>query len=191
MMALNTRYAASTLSCSTTRCRLDDELDDVRADLDEVRAALRSLEDRQLGVERSIRLVREDGGTVGPTRWQAASSGSNNDLELWELPALSAAARAACRSTTMSAPRGQPPVEGSECLGDLVPQGIPGKDLVAANAIAIGLAMALAPAGLEHERLSTRVGSKSPLNAPSPSSPRGRPRPPAARTSRPRAPSSA
>ena len=40
--------------------RLDGKLDDVRADLDEVRAALRSLEDRQLGVERSIGLVRED-----------------------------------------------------------------------------------------------------------------------------------
>jgi hypothetical protein len=39
--------------------RLDGKLDDVRADLDEVRAALRSLEDRQLGVERSIGLVRE------------------------------------------------------------------------------------------------------------------------------------
>ena len=37
--------------------RLDGKLDDVRADLDEVRAALRSLEDRQLGVERSIGLV--------------------------------------------------------------------------------------------------------------------------------------
>ena len=35
-------------------------LDDVRADLDEVRSAIRSLEDRQLGVERSIGLVRED-----------------------------------------------------------------------------------------------------------------------------------
>jgi hypothetical protein len=40
--------------------RLDGKLDDVRADLDEVRAALRSLEDRQLGVERSIGLVRLD-----------------------------------------------------------------------------------------------------------------------------------
>lgn len=40
--------------------RLDGKLDDVRADLDEVRASLRSLEDRQLGVERSIGLVRED-----------------------------------------------------------------------------------------------------------------------------------
>ena len=32
----------------------------MRADLDEVRAALRSLEDRQPGVERSVGLVRED-----------------------------------------------------------------------------------------------------------------------------------
>ena len=40
--------------------RLDAKLDDVRADLDEVRSAIRSLEDRQLGVERSIGLVRED-----------------------------------------------------------------------------------------------------------------------------------
>ena len=39
---------------------LDGKLDDVRADLDEVRAAPRSPEDRQLGVERSIGLVRED-----------------------------------------------------------------------------------------------------------------------------------
>ena len=37
--------------------RLGGKLDDVRADLDEVRAALRSLEDRRLGVERSIGLV--------------------------------------------------------------------------------------------------------------------------------------
>ena len=40
--------------------RLHGKLDDVRADLDEVRATLRSLEDRQLGVERSIGLVHED-----------------------------------------------------------------------------------------------------------------------------------
>lgn len=37
--------------------RLDGKLHDVRADLDEVRTALRSLEDRQLGGERSIGLV--------------------------------------------------------------------------------------------------------------------------------------
>ncbi len=40
--------------------RLDGKLDDACADLDEVRATLRSLEDRKLGVEQSIRLVRED-----------------------------------------------------------------------------------------------------------------------------------
>lgn len=40
--------------------RLDGKLDDACADLDEVRATLRSLEDRKLGVERSIGLVRED-----------------------------------------------------------------------------------------------------------------------------------
>jgi len=39
--------------------RLDGKLDDVRAGLDEVRTALRGLEDRQLGVERSIGLVRK------------------------------------------------------------------------------------------------------------------------------------
>lgn len=44
------------LTLDHLRC-LDGKLDDVRADLDEVRAALRSLEDRQLGVERSIGLV--------------------------------------------------------------------------------------------------------------------------------------
>jgi hypothetical protein len=40
--------------------RFDAKLDDVRADLDELRAAIRGLEDRQLGVERAIGLVRED-----------------------------------------------------------------------------------------------------------------------------------
>ena len=39
---------------------VEGKLDELRADLYEVRAALRSLEDRQLGVERSIRLARED-----------------------------------------------------------------------------------------------------------------------------------
>jgi hypothetical protein len=40
--------------------RLDGKLDEVRTELDEVRAALRSLEDRQLGVEHSIGVVRLD-----------------------------------------------------------------------------------------------------------------------------------
>jgi hypothetical protein len=40
--------------------RLVGKLDDVHADLDEVRAVLRSLENRQLHVEESIGLVRED-----------------------------------------------------------------------------------------------------------------------------------
>jgi hypothetical protein len=40
--------------------RFDAKLDDVRADLDELRAATRGLEDRQLGVQRAIGLVRED-----------------------------------------------------------------------------------------------------------------------------------
>ena len=39
---------------------VEGKLDDLRADLYEVRVALRSLEDRQLGVERSIRLARKD-----------------------------------------------------------------------------------------------------------------------------------
>jgi hypothetical protein len=40
--------------------RFDAKLDDVRADLDGLPAAIRGLEDRQLGVERAIGLVRED-----------------------------------------------------------------------------------------------------------------------------------
>jgi hypothetical protein len=59
-MALNAVRCKQIDSLDLTVGRLDGKLDDVGADLDDMRAALRSLEDRQLGVERSIGLVRED-----------------------------------------------------------------------------------------------------------------------------------
>jgi hypothetical protein len=59
--------------------RLDGKLDDMRADLDEVRAAMRNLKDRQLGWSgRSVSCASTwPGGTAGAMRSRLGWNGSN------------------------------------------------------------------------------------------------------------------